>query len=60
MFGNESGELGDTSNIMGRAMPFHDVKVWGGTFNNLDKNSRPTDTFWLLLQAHDHHQKIML
>jgi hypothetical protein len=44
---------------MGRVRLFHDIKVWDGRFNDLNKNSYPTNTFWSSLQAYDHHQKIM-
>jgi hypothetical protein len=42
--------------IMGRVRLFHDVNVWDGRFNDLKKNSCPTNTFWSL---YDHRQKIM-
>ncbi len=39
--------------------PVHDIKVWGGRFDNSKKNSCSTDRFLSLLQVYDHHQKIM-
>jgi hypothetical protein len=38
---------------MGRVRLFHDIKVWDGRFNDLNKNSCPTNSFWSLLEAYD-------
>jgi hypothetical protein len=38
-----------TLNIMGRARPFHDIKVWGARFNDSKKKSCSTDTYGMVL-----------
>ncbi len=35
--------------IISRVRPFHDIKVWGGRFKDLKKNSCSTDTLRSLL-----------
>jgi hypothetical protein len=55
------GEVGDTPNIWARTRPFHDIKVWGGRFNDLKKKKLMLNIHILVteLQVNNHHQKIM-
>ncbi len=55
------GEPGHTPNIMGRARPFHDIKVWGlgSRFHNFLWQIMFNTLILVIIWMHGHHQKNM-